>query len=143
MRKSETQKSRRKTPWDCESNLTPTQTFLKENYEARYNVHHRKVGESGEAELVNYYAPSKCPFCGCEKFKKNGYTDSGVQRYRCAHVKRIFCQQQEPFLMSTNYQSANGWSTASTCFDMLALLQTRGITRTHLQRPDTGYKNSF
>jgi len=87
MRKSETQKSRRKTPWDGESNLTPTQAFMKENYDARYNVHHRKVGESGEAEMVNSYAPSKCPFCGCDKFKKNGYTDSGVQRYRCSCKK--------------------------------------------------------
>jgi hypothetical protein len=52
IRKSETQKSRRTTPWDCESNLTPTQVFLKENYAARYNVHHRKVGESGELEKV-------------------------------------------------------------------------------------------
>jgi hypothetical protein len=52
IRKSETQKSRRTTPWDDESNLTPTQVFLKENYAARYNVHHRKVGESGEAEMV-------------------------------------------------------------------------------------------
>jgi hypothetical protein len=89
MRESEIQKSRRKTPWDGESNLTPTQTFLKENYDMRYNVRHIKAGESGEAEMVNSYAPAKCPFCSSENFKKNGYTDSGVQRYRCA-CKRDF-----------------------------------------------------
>jgi len=64
--------------------LTPTQVFLKENYDERYNVHHRNVGESGEAEMVNSYIPAKCPFCGSERFKRNGYTDSGVQRYKCA-----------------------------------------------------------
>jgi len=87
MRKSETQKSRRKTPWDGVHKLTPTQAFLKENYDMRYNVHHRKVGESGEAEMVNSYAPAKCSSCGSEAFKKNGYTDSGVQRYRCVCKK--------------------------------------------------------
>ena len=84
MRKSEAQKSRRKTPWDTKENLTPTQTFLKENYDMRYKKHHRKVSESGEADMVNSYIPVKCPFCSSNIFKKNGYTDSGVQRYKCA-----------------------------------------------------------
>lgn len=84
MRKSETQKSRRVTPWDGENGLTPTQEFLKENYEERYNAHHRKVGESGETEMINSYSPKKCPLCDSSKFKKNGFTDSGVQRYKCA-----------------------------------------------------------
>ena len=83
MRKSDYKKSRRKTPWDGVKDLNPTQAFLKEHYEERYNNHHQKVADSGEAEMVNYYAPSKCPFCGSKKFKKKGYTNSGVQRYIC------------------------------------------------------------
>jgi len=83
VRKSDYKKSRRKTPWDGEKYLNPPQTFLKENYDARYNNHHRKVAESGEAEMVNYYSPTNCPFCGSKKFKKKEYTDSGVQRYIC------------------------------------------------------------
>ena len=83
MRKSERKKSRRKTPWDGDVSLTPTQAFLKENYDVRYGNQHRKVGDSGEAEMVNSYIPTKCPFCGSEKFKMNGYTDSSVQRYKC------------------------------------------------------------
>ena len=83
MRKSETKKSRRKTPWDGEIELTATQAFLKENYEARYGFHHRKVGDSDEARMVNDYVPTKCPYCGSEHFKKSGYTGSGVQRYKC------------------------------------------------------------
>lgn len=83
MRKSEAQKSRRKTPWDGEDNLTPTQVYLKENYDTRYRSHHRKVGESSEADMVNSYIPTKCPFCSSDRFKKNGYTDSDVQRYKC------------------------------------------------------------
>lgn len=83
MRKSDTQKSRRKTPWEGESNLTPTQAFLKKNYDERYGVHHRKVGESGESEMINSFPPTVCPFCASSNFKKHGCTDSGVQRYMC------------------------------------------------------------
>ena len=83
MRKSETNKSRRKTPWDGVDELTATQTFLKENYELRYGHHHRKVSESGESEMVNSYIPVKCPFCTSDDFKRSGYTESGVQRFKC------------------------------------------------------------
>ena len=83
MRKSEVQKSRRATPWDGDSELTPTQAFLKKNYDLRYNYHHRKVEESGESEMVNFYVPKKCPFCDSIEFKKRGLTRSGVQRYKC------------------------------------------------------------
>jgi len=37
--------------------------------------------------MVNSYVPVKCPFCGSERFKRNGYTDNGVQRYKCACSK--------------------------------------------------------
>jgi len=83
MRKIETNKSRRRTPWDGDASLTPTQAFLKKNYDVRYGNHHRKVGDSGEAEMVNSYVPVKCPFCASVDFKRSGYTDSGVQRYKC------------------------------------------------------------
>ena len=83
MRRSEAQKSRRKTPWDGESKLTPTQAFLKAHYDERYVHHHRSVKDSGEEDMINSYAPTKCPFCDSDKIKKNGHTDSGVQRYKC------------------------------------------------------------
>jgi transposase-like protein len=83
MRKSDTNKSRRKTPWDGADELTPIQTFLKDNYEIRYGNHHRKVADSDESDMVNSFAPTKCPYCMSEDFKRSGYTDSGVQRYKC------------------------------------------------------------
>ena len=84
MRKSEVRKSRRATPWDGAGELTPTQAFLKENYDMRYMNHHRKVEESGESAMVNFYSPKKCPFCASDEFKRNGLTTSGVQRYKCS-----------------------------------------------------------
>ena len=83
MRKSEARKSRRRTPWDGDADLTKTQEFLKENYDERYGNHHRKVGDSVEAEMVNSYVPIRCPFCASNEFKRSGYTNSGVQRYKC------------------------------------------------------------
>ena len=76
-------KSRRKTPWDGETDLTSTQEFLKQHYSTRYADRHRKVGDSGEAEMINSYVPANCPFCASEKFKKSGHSQSGVQRYMC------------------------------------------------------------
>jgi hypothetical protein len=76
-------KSRKETPWNGEVEMTATQTFLKSHYDSHYAARHRKVGESGEAEMINSYAPAKCPHCQSAKFKKNGTDKSGVQRYKC------------------------------------------------------------
>jgi transposase-like protein len=76
-------KSRKRTPWDGEEELTATQGFLKRYYETHYAERHCIVSESGEAEMVNSYVPAKCPFCGDERIKRSGYTRSGVQRYLC------------------------------------------------------------
>jgi len=76
-------KSRRKTPWEGVTNLNATQIFLKDNYVADYEERHRKIVDCGEADMINSYLPSKCPFCGSLDFKKSGHTRSGVQRYMC------------------------------------------------------------
>jgi len=75
--------SRRKTPWDGDTNVTSTQAFLRQHYKTHYTEHHRAVGDSGEVDMINSYTPSKCPFCASEKFKKSGRTKSGIQRYMC------------------------------------------------------------
>lgn len=75
--------SRKATPWNETENMTETQSFLKQLYEAHYTERHIPVKDSGEAALVNSYIPSKCPHCGADTFKRRGLTDSGVQRYKC------------------------------------------------------------
>jgi len=84
------QKSRRRTPWEEKGKLTPTQTFLKENYDTFYAERHRKIEESGETEMINSYVPLKCPFCKGTKFKKSGHTRIGIQRYMCAECGKTF-----------------------------------------------------
>jgi len=87
MKKIKGIKSRKKTPWDGDIDLTATQTFLKEHYEEHYVARHRKVAESDEAELINSYPPTKCPFCGSAKFRKRGLSENGIQRYLCSCKK--------------------------------------------------------
>jgi transposase-like protein len=83
-------KSRRKTPWEGDVEMTATQKFLKQHYDTFYGERHRKVSESREAEMINSYTPTKCPFCAAEKFKKSGHTKSGVQRYMCIECRKTF-----------------------------------------------------
>jgi hypothetical protein len=71
------QKSRRTTPWDKSEDLTPTQEFFKRHYNVHYEERHQKIEESGEAEMVNSYAPTMCPFCRSGEFKKRGRTAGG------------------------------------------------------------------
>ena len=80
-------KSRKTTPWDSVTELSATQRFLKEQYKMRYDDRHRKLSTSGEAEMINSYYPTKCPFCGEAKIVKRGFTSSGIQRYLCVCSK--------------------------------------------------------
>ena len=81
--KNDRNKSRRKTPWDRLDELTPTQEFISTQYKEHYMQRHPKLEDTGEVELINSFAPSKCPYCGCERFQKYGHTRIGVQRFKC------------------------------------------------------------
>jgi len=69
-KKMDRAKSRRKTPWDGESDVTQTQAFLRQYYQAHYADRHVAVRDSGEADMINSYIPAKCPFCASEKFQE-------------------------------------------------------------------------
>jgi transposase-like protein len=77
-------KSRRKTPWDKEAELTPTQEFLRTHYKEHYEARHPKLKETGEAMVINSFTPSQCPYCGSERLIKRGLTANGIQRYLCS-----------------------------------------------------------
>ena len=77
------EKSRKRTPWDGKEERTPTQEFLRMHYKAHYEQHHRKLSETGEAEMINYYEPEKCPYCGSDEFIRKGCDQNGIRRYRC------------------------------------------------------------
>jgi len=103
-------KSRRKTPWDVEEDLTPTQEFLQTHYRERYMARHPKLIETGEAELINSFVPTHCPYCGSERFSKRGFTANGIQRYFCScsqrflpTTKTIFDSRKIPISEWTEY----------------------------------------
>ena len=80
---SDRYKSRLKTPWDLEAELTASQSFISRHYKEHYMQRHPKLEETGEVELINSYVPEKCPYCGSYSFQKHGHTRIGVQRYKC------------------------------------------------------------
>ena len=53
------------------------------HYVARYKARHPKLKDDGEAEMINSYAPSKCPYCGSACFTQKGFDVIGIHRYRC------------------------------------------------------------
>jgi hypothetical protein len=69
-------KSRRKTPWDGDTKLTPTQEFLRTQYEEHYQARHPKLIETDEANMVNSFVPPNCPYRSSERFIKRGLTAS-------------------------------------------------------------------
>lgn len=89
MAKKSVSKSRRKTPWDGEVELTPTQRFLRTHYKEHYVARHPQLSETGEAEMINSFTPTCCPYCGSEKFIRRGLNTNGIQRYSCSCGQRF------------------------------------------------------
>ena len=82
-------KSRRRTPWDEQEVLTPTQEFLKMHYLSRYEDRHPTIAEADEAAMINSYAPQKCPFCGSKSFVRIGCDENGIRRFKCVCGRRF------------------------------------------------------
>ena len=82
--------SRRKTPWDCQSDRTATQEFLYQHYKSHYQERHPVLKTTGEELLINSFIPETCPCCDSDSIKKDGYTNNGVQRYRCLNCGKKF-----------------------------------------------------
>lgn len=45
---------------------------------------HPQLVETGEAEMINSFVPTHCPYCGSEQFVKRGLSANRVQRYCCS-----------------------------------------------------------
>ncbi len=82
--------SRRKTPWDGKSVLTPTQSFIKDKYLNRYDYRHPKLSETNESLLINSFKPDCCPKCGSVSFHKDGFDSNNIQKYRCNDCGKRF-----------------------------------------------------
>ena len=83
--------SRRKTPWDEKTTLTPVQHFIYNQHQMHYEQRHPSIIDSGEVPLINAFVPKGCPFCKQSKFEKHGLdSNGGIQRYRCMDCGRKF-----------------------------------------------------
>lgn len=95
-RSSDRYKSCRITPWDGESDITPSQCFISRHYKEHYMQRHPKLQDAGEVAFINSYVPTKCPFCGMTFFQKYCHIRIGVQ-----HYKRTNNECRQTFLPTT------------------------------------------
>ena len=77
-------RSRKSTPWDNNETKTRTQEFLQMHYVARYEERHPSIKDSGEADMINSFIPSVCPYCESDSFIRKGFDPNGIIRYRCS-----------------------------------------------------------
>ena len=82
--------SRRKTPWDAKPGLTPVELFIKSNYLTHYDEKHPHLNQTNEAELINSYPVTECPYCASHKLIRSGFDSNGIQMYRCKDCGRRF-----------------------------------------------------
>jgi transposase-like protein len=82
--------SRRATPWDEKSELSPTEVFIKSNYLDSFDTKHSKLSDTNESELINSFEIDKCKYCNATHIKKSGFTKNRVQRYLCLECKKSF-----------------------------------------------------
>ena len=82
--------SKRRTPWDSQKELSPTQLFIKEKYLDNYYSKHSKISKTNEASFLNTLDVSSCKCCNSANIKKNGFTSSGIQRYKCKDCNSSF-----------------------------------------------------
>ena len=66
------------------------QEFLLKHYKEDYAERHPVLSETGESELINSYIPEKCLHCESVQFKRSGFTNNGLQRYKCSDCRQTF-----------------------------------------------------
>jgi transposase-like protein len=83
MRRKETTMSRRATPWDGRSDLSPTEAYIKESHSKHYEDHHKSLKDDDEGWLLNSRIPESCRYCRSNGFVRYGHNKNGIQVYRC------------------------------------------------------------
>ena len=99
--------SRKRTPWDCNTSLSPMETFIKSKYLDSYDYKHPFIKETMEADLLNSYEVTCCKRCASTDFKKKGFTKNG-----------ILMSLQELCLIITRLQYPNGLNSVWVFSDM-------------------------
>ena len=83
-------KSRRLTPWTGRCDSTPLESYIDLCTGRDYDHRHPAILASGEAACLNSYELSSCRFCGSGTIVKDGFSETGIRRYRCRECGRRF-----------------------------------------------------
>ena len=82
--------SRKRTPWDDKTDLSPLEVFVRKEYKDHFEMHHDPNKLLKETELLNSYSPICCPYCGSAEFVKHGHYKTGAIRYLCKDCRKHF-----------------------------------------------------
>lgn len=89
MNKKDT-KSRRITPWTNETGATPLQRLIIDCTERDYQHRHPDLKDIDEAGFVNSKEQTVCRYCGSNAITREGFSSTGIRRYRCKECGRRF-----------------------------------------------------
>lgn len=79
----------RKFSWSKNKNITNTQKLLESTVLEWYDAKHRRPTIQ-EINFLNNLGIKDCPKCGSNEISKNGFTDTGMQRFICRHCGKRF-----------------------------------------------------
>ena len=82
--------SRSNTPWTNVANATPLQKGLDKAVKTTYEFKHKPILNKSELNIFNSVVITKCRYCGCNSFIKNGKTPDGLQKYKCKNCFKTF-----------------------------------------------------
>ena len=72
------------------------------HYKTRYEERHQPIDTTGEAEMLNYFQPKRCPFCESEDFIKYGHDNNGIDRY-AAYLDYETFKKYEEYLVGRKW----------------------------------------
>lgn len=110
--------SRKRTPWDCNTSLSPMETFIKSKYLDSYDYKHPFIKETMEADLLNSYEVTCCKRCASTDFKKKGFTKMVFKDIIATSARDILMSLQELCLIITRLQYPNGLNSVWVFSDM-------------------------
>lgn len=134
--------SRKRTPWDGVDELTQTQRFLRDHYATHYAERHRALGESDEGGMINSCIPARYPYCAREKYRKSGYTQSGVQRYMCRNCGKTFLPTTGTIFDEHRVSISEWMEYCLNLFRHVSIAADSWKNKNAFTTPGTGFKNS-
>lgn len=123
------------TPWDGtdEASLNPAEAIVMACHRDMYEYRHANGSPEGEADFFNGYPRDKCPLCGSNRIKGNGFDRHGVRRWRRNACGKSFTPMTGTIFQGHKLPVAD-WT--EFLIEVFAYESVNGMTRSN-RRSDT------